>query len=147
MQKRQQSQTHHAVLYGVGLFFTLMAFFIGVFSLYILPFILFQSLHYNVPLFVVKLHQWFIQQHQMTGLLLVFLIWFPFVLIAGLCGYLARWINAYIETEQESMRTTQVVYDVETARARIRDLVIKLSLTGLGVIVALLLFEYLLLRG
>jgi hypothetical protein len=141
-----QPENPHAILYALGLLFAILAFFFAVFALYILPFVLFQSVNYNVPLFVVQLHQWFIQRHDLTGWLLVMAVFIPFGLAAGLFGYLARWINLHIEAEEDAMKSTEVVFDVEAARVRTYRLMVKVSLTGVGMLLAFLLIEYSLLR-
>jgi hypothetical protein len=144
--QKTQPESPHAILYALGLLFTILAFFFAVFALYILPFVLFESVNYNVPLFVVQLHQWFIERHDLTGWFLVIAVFIPFGLAAGLFGYLARWINLYIEAEEDAMKSIEMVYDIEAARARTHRLMVKLSLTGVGVLFAFLLIEYSLLR-
>lgn len=93
-------QEHHPALYLSGALATLSGFGLLIFTLYLVPYVLF-DLQYDVPEFVIHLLYWYRVKHELAGMGLFLAVFMPFVAVGLLLLFIGRSVTHSLEKQQE----------------------------------------------
>lgn len=90
-------QNDNIGLFMLDLFCTFAAVGLIGFSIYIAPYVFTGQQYYDVPAFVVRMHDWYIQEKELSGVSLWLMMFIPFVMSALAFFGLAKMISGYIQ--------------------------------------------------
>ena len=90
-------QNDNIGLFMLDLFCTFAAVGLIGFCIYIAPYVFTGEQYYDVPAFVIHMHNWYINEKELAGVGLMFAMFVPFLLGAGCFFTLAKMISGYIQ--------------------------------------------------
>lgn len=93
------------ILYGVGLTYVFIGVGLLLFSLYLIPHVLF-DLSYDVPEFFIRLTFYFEHHHDLDGYALLSAIFLPFIVGALLFFYFAKRITRRLDEETTALESS-----------------------------------------
>lgn len=141
-----RNQRGNVILYSLDIFCTFSAISLILFGLYILPY-LFGVDSYDVPEFVVRLSNYYQQQHGVQGIAMILAVVAPLFIAGGALLYIAKFIAVFVETheaepgvphvDQEELREhDQAVYNSKHHYVKPVALTLTLMLLVLGALFA-----------
>ncbi|KTC93242.1 hypothetical protein [Legionella cincinnatiensis] len=142
----QDRFSHNHKLYILGMICLLLSLGLFVFSLYIIPFFIW-DLNYNVPYFILALLNLFQEEYDYSieaSKVIVWCIFFIPSIVTGLISYVvSNYIdNRIYKTEQESEENQGNLYNQEKRRARQESVVFSLKILGLMILFIFLIFLF-----
>ncbi len=95
-------ENSNPILYGVGVLAMMLSLSLFVFSLYIIPHIIF-DLHYDVPEFIIIVAHWYSMVQGLSGFRLAMTVLLPYLLSAAILGLIAKRLTTRVEGEKNTI--------------------------------------------
>ncbi|ARB91298.1 hypothetical protein [Legionella longbeachae] len=142
----QDRFSHNQKLYILGMICLLLGLGLFVFSLYIIPFFIW-DLNYNVPYFILALLNLFQEEYNYSieaSKVIVWLIFFIPGIVTGLISYVvSNYIdNQIYKAEQKSEENQGNLYNQEKRIVRQESIFFSLKILGLMILFVFLIFLF-----
>ena len=141
----QDRFSHNQKLYILGMICLMISLGLFVFSLYILPFFIWE-LNYNVPYFILALLNLFQEEYGYSIEASKTMVWLIFFIPSTITGLISYVVSNYIDNqiykkEQENEEEQGKLYNQEKRRARRESMVFALKILGLMILFVFLIFS------
>ena len=130
-------------LFVTGMIFLFICLILMSFTLYLLPFLLFNAV-YDVPEFVVSFRQWFVDNYNFGSLAAGWIVFMILAVAVLISGWISCKTSYTLDTEICGIEEPEITADKTKKRIETITLSGKLLLLALGILVAVLLVEWLL---